>query len=182
MNALGLHQKEKETLALLSEENVRKNLAKPWISNRQLSVGSGTVLAGHSERLTFPEPSCPPKYTKRSGIRPERALEAITKSPRAPRESPILPRAYSANVGLIPRSASQRRHRSMECPLLCNCEGPTPPRSPPKYAQRSGIGPQRALEAITKSPRAPRESSILPRAYSANAGLIPRSAPKVRQA
>ena len=44
MNALGLHQKEKETLALLSEENVRKNLAKPWISNRQLSVGSGTVL------------------------------------------------------------------------------------------------------------------------------------------
>jgi len=44
LNALGLHQKEKETLALLSEENVRKNLAKPWISNRQLSVGSGTVL------------------------------------------------------------------------------------------------------------------------------------------
>ena len=80
---MGLHQKEKETLALLSEENVRKNLAKPWISNRQLSVGSGTVLAGHSERLTFPEPSCPPKYTKRSGIRPERALEAITKAPRA---------------------------------------------------------------------------------------------------
>ena len=182
MNALGLHQKEKETLALLSEENVRKNLAKPWISNRQLSVGSGTVLTGHSERLTFPEPSCPPKYTKRSGIGPERALKAITKAPRAQRESSILPRAYSANAGLIPRSASQRRHRSMECPLLCNCEGPTPPRSPPKYAQRSGIGPQRALEAITKSPRAPRESPILPRASSARAGPFPRSAPKVRQA
>jgi hypothetical protein len=44
LNELGLHQKKEETLALLSEVNVRKNLAKPWISNRQLSVGSATVL------------------------------------------------------------------------------------------------------------------------------------------
>ena len=39
-------------------------------------------------------------------------------------------------------------------------EGPVP-RSP-QHARRSGIGPQRALEAITKAPRAPRESLILP--------------------
>jgi hypothetical protein len=41
LNALGLHQKEKETLALLSEENVRKNLApamdKPWMIFRAIS-------------------------------------------------------------------------------------------------------------------------------------------------
>jgi hypothetical protein len=66
-------------------------------------------------------------------------LEAITKSPRAPRESPILPRAYSASAGPIPRSAP--------------------------YAQRSGSGPKRALKAITKTPRAKRESLILPRAF-----------------
>jgi len=41
---LGPQRKKEETLALISEENVRKNPAKPWISNRQLSVGSGTVL------------------------------------------------------------------------------------------------------------------------------------------
>ena len=50
-------------------------------------------------------------------------------------------------------------------------------RGAPKYAKRSGIGPQRALEAITKNPRATRESPILPRASSASAGPIPRSAP-----
>jgi hypothetical protein len=44
LNAFGLHRKKEETLALFLEENVRKNLAKPWISNRQIYVGSGTVL------------------------------------------------------------------------------------------------------------------------------------------
>ena len=63
-------------------------------------------------------------------------MEAINKSPRAQRESPILPRASSASEGPIPRSAP--------------------------YAKRSGIGPQRALEAITKSPRAQRESRSSP--------------------
>jgi hypothetical protein len=41
---LGLQRKKEETLALISEENVRKNPAKPWISNRQIYVGSGKVL------------------------------------------------------------------------------------------------------------------------------------------
>ncbi len=44
MNAFGLHRKRDETLALILEENARKNPAKPWISNRQIYVGSGTVL------------------------------------------------------------------------------------------------------------------------------------------
>ena len=44
MNAFGLHRKKEETLALILEENVRKNPAKPWISNRQIYVGFGTVL------------------------------------------------------------------------------------------------------------------------------------------
>jgi len=40
----GLRRKKEETLELISEENVRRNTAKPWISYRQRSVGSGTVL------------------------------------------------------------------------------------------------------------------------------------------
>ncbi len=56
--------------------------------------------------------------------------------PSTQRESPILLRASSARAGPIPRSAP--------------------------YAQRSGIGPQRALEAITKIPSAQRESLSSP--------------------
>jgi hypothetical protein len=44
LNAFGLHRKKEEKLALILEENARKNPAKPWISNRQIYVGSGTVL------------------------------------------------------------------------------------------------------------------------------------------
>jgi hypothetical protein len=137
-------------------------------------------------------------YAKRSGIGPQRALEAITKAPRAPRESPILPRASSASAGLIPRSPTTHPptrpttpvpspdHFRTACPQSF-CKGIQIVQSVPfcvivrdrpranKYAKRSGIGPQRALEAINKSPRAPRESPILPRASSASAGLIPRS-------
>ena len=46
MNAFGLHRKKEETLALILEENARKNPGKPLISNRQIYVGSGTVLTG----------------------------------------------------------------------------------------------------------------------------------------
>jgi hypothetical protein len=44
LNAFDLHRKKEETLALISEENVRTNRAKPWFSNRQIYVGFGTVL------------------------------------------------------------------------------------------------------------------------------------------
>ncbi|MCX6859854.1 MAG: hypothetical protein NTX70_06465 [Verrucomicrobia bacterium] len=46
MNAFGLHRRKEETLTLILEENARKNPAKPWISNRQIYLGSGTVLTG----------------------------------------------------------------------------------------------------------------------------------------
>jgi hypothetical protein len=51
LNAFGLHLKKEETLAMILEENVRKSPAKPWISNRQIYVGSGTVLT--IDRVTF---------------------------------------------------------------------------------------------------------------------------------
>jgi hypothetical protein len=44
LERIGPHRKKEETLALILEENVRKKPAKPWISNRQIYVGSGTVL------------------------------------------------------------------------------------------------------------------------------------------
>jgi hypothetical protein len=37
LNTFGLHRKQEKTLALISEKNARKNQAKPWIQNRQLS-------------------------------------------------------------------------------------------------------------------------------------------------
>jgi hypothetical protein len=43
---LGLHRKKGKTLDLISEENIRKNRAKPWISNLQIYVGFGMVLTG----------------------------------------------------------------------------------------------------------------------------------------
>jgi hypothetical protein len=44
LNALGMHWKKEEALVLISEENIRKNTAMPWFSNRQLSTGFGTTL------------------------------------------------------------------------------------------------------------------------------------------
>jgi hypothetical protein len=44
LNAFGLHRKKEETLALILEDDARKNPGKSWISNRQIYVGSGTVL------------------------------------------------------------------------------------------------------------------------------------------
>ena len=77
-----------------------------------------------------------PAYQKpeRSGVGPERTLEANTPTPsRTARKLILLPRAYSASGGLIPRNH------------------PKP--------ERSGVRPERALEANTQPPRAKRESS-----------------------
>jgi hypothetical protein len=43
-DVFSLLRRKEETLALLLEENVRKDPAKPWISNWQVYVGFGTVL------------------------------------------------------------------------------------------------------------------------------------------
>ena len=82
----------------------------------------------------------------------------------------VLPRAYSASEGLMPRSPAMRRSFRTHRFRLCLTRGSTPgwyaaprwgtpkavsptPRSPPK-PQRSGVGPERALEANTQPPRA----------------------------
>jgi hypothetical protein len=109
------------------------------------------LLPRASSASAGPIPRSAP-YAKRSGIGPQRALEANNKIPSAQRESPSFPRASSASAGPIPRSA--------------------------KYAKRSGIGPQRALEANNKIPSRTARKLLLPRASSASAGPIPRSPPK----
>jgi hypothetical protein len=80
------------------------------------------------QKVSIDDTPAPGQGQSDSRTGPEQVSKANTKTPRAQRESPILPRASSASEGPIPRSAP--------------------------YAKRSGIGPQRALEAITKSPRA----------------------------
>ena len=99
---------------------------------------------GHSEH---------PKATQRSGIGPQRALEANSKNPSRTARKPILPRASSASAGPIPRS--------------------------PKKSQRSGIGPEQALEAIKPIPSRTARKPILPRA-SLRASDRSRGAPKNR--
>ena len=58
---------------------------------------------GHS-KSGQPKPAQPTKKPQRSGVRPERALEAITTHPSRTARKLLLPRAYSARGGLIPRS------------------------------------------------------------------------------
>ena len=112
-------------------------------------------------------------------------------SPTTPPESPLstserqLPRKPSQPPAAAGSVLSEPWKRSPK-PLAHSAKTPSSPKLPqraqdrsrgaPKYAKRSGIGPQQALEAITKAPRAQRESPILPRASSARAGPIPRSA------
>jgi hypothetical protein len=88
-----------------------------------------------------------------SGNGPERALKAITKAPRAQRESPILPRASSASAGPIPRSAKTRQ------------------------AERDRSAA--SLGSDHQNPSRTARKPLLPRASSASAGPIPRSA-KIR--
>jgi hypothetical protein len=57
----------------------------------------------------------------------------------------------------IPR-AQRESHSSPEPPQRAQDQS----RGAPKYAKRSGIGPQRALKAITTFPRAQRQSHSSP--------------------
>ncbi len=69
-----------------------------------------------SQETAKPPPTTHPKVPAprpthpqgRSGTEPEQALEANKPPPRAPRESPILPRASSARAGSVPRSHHPR--------------------------------------------------------------------------
>ncbi len=135
------------------------------------------ILPRASSASVGPIPRSAP-YAQRSGIGPQRALEAITKIPSAQRESPSSPelpqRAQdrsrgahhlrqaerdrsAASLGSDHQSPS-RNARKPNPPRASSARVGPIPRSAP-YAQRSGIGPQRALEAITKIPSAQREST-----------------------
>jgi hypothetical protein len=57
LNAFGLHRKKEEALALILEDNARKNPGKPWISNLQIYVGSGTVLTRNQTGTSKKHPS-----------------------------------------------------------------------------------------------------------------------------
>ncbi len=143
-----------------------------------------------------PEPSC--ASTKRQRDWAGASLGSDQTSPSRAARKPHPPPSFPASAGPIPRSPFEAPIPSASpgtLPPQIRCEPPggcgvpsertgcVPhqhrafPRSPHKYAQRSGTGPERALEANTKAPRAQRESPILPRASSASAGSIPRSPP-----
>jgi len=66
---------------------------------------STTIIFPHRQQSTTPIEGQAPNQRSGSGIGPERALEAITQTPRATARKPLLPRASSASAGPIPRSA-----------------------------------------------------------------------------
>jgi len=67
LERIGPYRKKEETRTLIAEENIRKNLAKPWVSSRQLSVGTGTALIATERVKLFrgdyspPHPPPPPQ-------------------------------------------------------------------------------------------------------------------------
>ena len=118
-----------------------------------------------------------------SGIGPERALERRHPDPpsRDSAKAPPVP-TFPASAGPIPRSltatqphrdsATIARPATQPAPKNLNPSAKRKPKRPiPKDQQiathhartgGSGIGPERALEAITLTPRAQRESSSCP--------------------
>ena len=102
--------------------------------------------------------------------------------PRAAARKLILPRASSASAGTVPRSAPTTTPIHPH-PLMDRSRTPGHRRPGLQGTffggnlSGSGIGPERALEANTLIPSRKARKLILPRASSASAGLIPRSAP-----
>ena len=133
---------------------------------------------GAPQRSVSPAPRSPPK-TERSGVGLERALEANTPTPSRKARKLILPRAYSASAGLMPRShvmqRSFRTHRLRLCPTRGSTPGwyaaprwgtpkavsPTP-RSPPKNRSGAVSGRSEPWRRTPQPPRAQRESSSSP--------------------
>jgi hypothetical protein len=116
----------------------------------------------------------------RTARKPNPPLSFLSERRTVPAEPPIRPAERDRSAASLggEHQNPQRAARKPNPPQSLLSERRTDPAEPThKYAQRSGIGPERALEAITKIPRATRESPILPRASSASAGPIPRSAP-----
>jgi hypothetical protein len=155
------------------------------------------------------KPPSPPNITPTpsgSGTGPERALEAITQTPRATARKLILPQAYlraqdrsrgaspttqnhhlpqhhthtqrqrdraGTSIGGDHPNPSRNSAKAPPPPSLPASAGPIPrslthdskPPSPPNITPTpsgSGTGPERALKAITTTPRAKRESTSFP--------------------
>ena len=120
-----------------------------------------------------------------SGIGPQRALEAIKPPPSAPARKPLLPRAYlraqARSRGAQPNPEKSPPHPSV-LRILKTQDKPPKQKPTQREAPRlslspggSGIGPQRALEAIKPSPSAPARKPLLPPSLPASAGPVPRS-------
>ena len=96
-----------------------------------------------------------PSRTARKPILPELPQRAEDRSRGAPHTPSGAGSVRSEHWKRTPKSLAHRA--KADPPRASSASGGPVPRSAP-YAKRSGIGLQRALEAITKSPRAPRES------------------------
>ncbi len=146
---LGLHRNRREPTHKTHDPAAHPSKT-PRLTTHSVTFAPRTPLSRLSHPSQHPEGpvrdnSMPPSGAGSVRREPWKRTPKPSRKARKPHPPPSLP----ASVGSIPRS--------------------TP------YAQRSGIGPQQALEAITKIPSAQRESPILPRASSARAGPIPRS-------
>jgi hypothetical protein len=116
-----------------------------------------------------------------SGIGPERALEANTSFPRAAARKPILPRASSASIGMVPRSAPTTTPIHPH-PLMGRGRTPGQETRPTRDLLRGGTsaaagsGRSEPWRRTNPFPRAAARKLILPRASSASVGTVPRSA------
>ena len=107
---------------------------------------------GHPKVMSARPRGAPPTKTVAERCQAGASLGGEHPHPSRKARKIIVPRAYSASGGLIPRSPAHQNRR------------------------RSGIRPERALEANTPTPsRKARKLILLPRAYSASGGLTPRS-------
>jgi len=171
------------------QRNQPENPLNPALTPRAPPAAAGTGRSEPWKRTPKPLAHSAKAPTSQSFLS-ERRLDPAEPSPctrpqRQPRHSAIAKQVRAP--GCMRRSF--RTHRlcalpgvspraGMRCPvgaLRTPHQHRAFPRSPHKYAQRSGTGPERALEANTKNPSRTARKPLLPRASSASAGSIPRS-------
>ena len=134
----------------------------------QLSMGSRHGQNPCQNRHTSTEPSKTPRLAKHpTTFAPRPPLSRLTRPSQHP-EGPVRDNSMPpSGAGSVRNEPSRRTAK----PLAHSAKAPTPrassasegpiPRSP-QYAQRSGIGPQRALEAINLSRALQRQSFSCP--------------------
>ncbi len=164
-----------EAITKAPSRTARKPLPPPSLpASAHTSTPSG---AGSGRSKPWKRSPNPLAHSAKAPSFPELPQRAQDRFRGAPQIRPAERDQAGASLGSDHQSPS-RKARKLHPPPSFLSERRPDPAERPKYAKRSGIGPERALKAITKSPRAQRESSILPRASSASVGPIPRSAHK----